>query len=71
MFMLSFRGVDIGVVIPVTVKDKSVSSEGTNRLMPLKCGVCGSHERHGSFVCDRCVPEARRLYKAFLEKKRD
>jgi hypothetical protein len=32
-------------------------------VMCLKCDVCGCLENHGSFVCDRCVSEARRLFK--------
>jgi hypothetical protein len=37
-------------------------------VMRLKCGVCGRLERHGSFVCDRCVSEARRLFKECLQE---
>jgi len=37
-------------------------------VMRLKCGVCGCLEKHGCFVCDRCVSEVRALFKECLKE---
>jgi hypothetical protein len=48
-------------------KTARISPSEKIEVMRLKCEICGCLEKHGSFVCDHCVSEAKRVYKESLK----